>query len=325
MPPAQHHYVPRFLLKNFAHGKNPQIYVYDKSDDRSFRTNIRNVAAERGFYDLESGDSVLTIEPSLAHLEANSSRVLKKVLRQRTLRCLDADGVAILAAFVAVQFVRTKEHRLRFEHLSELFAERLREMGTTEANIEELVKGPPDPREEKLFGFRAVVGVKDIIPHFLNKAWVLFETNRKSPFFISDNPATLHNEIDHSPYGNIGLTVRGIEIYFPLSTTVCLGLLCPSIAVEFEKAKRNLKLLDEVTPGLADKSMNNPAAARAFCEGLATGTPIQIVEDNVTMMNSLQVAYSTRFVYCETDTFALVERMIRDNEKYRNALRPTIS
>jgi hypothetical protein len=42
------------------------------------------------------------------------------------------------------------------------------------------------------------------------------------------------------------------------------------------------------------------------------------------MVNSLQVMYSSRFVYCETNEFALVEMMIRNNPKYREALRPTL-
>ena len=47
------HYVPRFLLKNFAKGKKPQIFVYDKSNDKQFKTNIKNIAAETGFYDIK--------------------------------------------------------------------------------------------------------------------------------------------------------------------------------------------------------------------------------------------------------------------------------
>ena len=67
MPGEQHHYVPRFLLRNFTQGKKPQIFVYDKSNDKQFRTNIKNVAAESGFYDIEVEDGFLTLEPGLAH------------------------------------------------------------------------------------------------------------------------------------------------------------------------------------------------------------------------------------------------------------------
>src|SRR4029077_826028 len=98
--------------------------------------------------------------------------------------------------------------------------------------------------------------------------------------------------------------------------------LCPSIATEFQKGYENLKAMDRTAPGLADSLLIQPETTRAFCEGLATGSPIKVVEENVTMMNSLQVIYSSRFVFCQKNVFSLVERMINDNEKYRQALRP---
>ena len=83
MPGEQHHYVPRFLLKHFTRGKNPQIFVYDKSNDNQFRTNIKNIATENGFYDLEVDEGILTLEPGLAHIEGNTSGILQKILKEK--------------------------------------------------------------------------------------------------------------------------------------------------------------------------------------------------------------------------------------------------
>jgi hypothetical protein len=311
-------------LKNFTGGKRPSIWVYDKATDKIFQTNVKNVAVERGFYDLEMDEGVLTMEPSLANLETRTSGIVEALTREENLSNLDTPSRAILAVFLGVQFVRTKEHRLRFEHLGTLLAKALRESGAREEDVRKLVQEPKGAEGGKLAGIKALLDSRELAPHFLNKAWVLFETRREAPFYISDNPMTLHNEIDHGPYGNLGLAVKGIEIYLPISTTLCLGLLCPSIAEEFQKAYRNIQLLDESAPGLADRVMNRPQEARAFCEGLVNGTPIPMVEDNVTMLNSLQVMYSSRFVYCERDSFALVKRMISDNAKYREGLKPTV-
>lgn len=321
----KHHYVPRFLLKHFTKGKKPQIFVYDKANDNQFRTNIKNIASESDFYNIEVDDNILTLEPDLSRLEANSSRIVKKILRERTLKKLDDHEAAVLAVFLAVQFVRTKEYRLRFEHLRRLVAPKLRDVPASEEDVAEQNKSTIGLPEDKLIGFKSVIGAKEFVPHFLNKVWVLFETTAKYPFYISDNPVTLHNEVDHGFYGNIGLGVRGIEIYLPISTTLCLGLLCPSIAEEFYKAYENIRRLDRVAPGLADTIMSKPGATKAFCEGLINGTPIQVIEDNVVMINSLQVIYSSRFVYCETESFDLVKRMIKDNEKFREGLKPTVS
>ena len=58
--------------------------------------------------------------------------------------------------------------------------------------------------------------------HILNKDWVLTQTTSKYPYIISDHPVTLHNEIDHGFYGNIGFAVKGIQINMPLSDTLSL-------------------------------------------------------------------------------------------------------
>jgi len=325
MSAEQHHYVPQFLLKNFTRGKKPKVFVYDKHTGKSFRTNIKNVATENGFYDLEFKDRVLTLEPGLAHLEANTSRIIRKLLREKNVKLLNQDEVAILATFLAVQFVRTKEFRLRFEHLGELLAQKLGDMGASEKSIEESIRGPANIPQDKLFGFRFLLRVTDFVPHFLNKVWLLYETANACPFYISDNPIGLHNERDYRPYGNLGLAVPGIEIYFPISSTLCLSLLCPTIAEEFQRAHNKVRMLDQMAPDLADTTMARPAVARAFFEGLSEGTAIKIIEDNVTMINSLQVVYSSRFVYCENDAFELVERMIRDDPNCRQGLRLTIN
>jgi hypothetical protein len=93
-------------LKNFARGE--QVYVYDKSSDKRFRTNIKNIAAETGFYDLEVDADILTPEPALAQLEANTSTVIRKIVEAKSLRVLETNDIAVIAAFLAVQFVRIK-------------------------------------------------------------------------------------------------------------------------------------------------------------------------------------------------------------------------
>ncbi len=208
MQGEQQHYVPRFLLKNFTHGKKPKVFVYDKSNDKRFHTNIKNIAAENGFYDLEVEDGLLSMEPGLSRLEANTSGIIKKLIKNKDIKSLSENEVAIFALFLAVQFVRTKEHRLKFEHMGKQFVQKLRDMGTSEKQIKEIMGSSGAVPEDKLFGLRSLAEARELVPHFLNKAWLLLETTPKHQFFISDNPIGLHNDMDHGPYGNIGLAVR---------------------------------------------------------------------------------------------------------------------
>lgn len=325
MAGEQQHYVPKLLLRNFSSGKKHKIWVYDKSNGNRFHTNIKNVAAENGFYNIEVGEELLSFEPGLGQLESKASKVIKDIVRSKSIKSLDEHAVAILAMFLAVQFVRTKEHRLRYEHLGESVKRKFKKMGASEADIEEITKSGSDLPVDKLVGFKAIVGANKFVPYFINKIWVLFETSNKNPFYISDNPVTMHNELDHGPYGNIGLAVRGVEIYLPISTTLCLGILCPSLVEEYQKLHKNIEMLNQVAPGMLDKVVANHKVVSAFYEGCVNGTPIKVIEDNVTMLNSLQVIFSSRFVYCAYDSFKLVEKMINDNEKYKVGLKPVVS
>jgi hypothetical protein len=53
--PEVQHYVPKFILRNFADDKE-QLHVFDKSTGRKFRPNLKNIAGERNFYVVEDGD-----------------------------------------------------------------------------------------------------------------------------------------------------------------------------------------------------------------------------------------------------------------------------
>jgi len=98
--PKIQHYVPRCLLKNFTRGNKPQIWVYDKKTDRSFQTNVKNVAAESGFYDFEHEDVVVSMEPRLARLETSTSRLIKRIEREESIGWLSSADRMLLSLFV---------------------------------------------------------------------------------------------------------------------------------------------------------------------------------------------------------------------------------
>lgn len=318
------HYVPKFLLKQFTRGKKPKIWVYDKTNDNCFQTNIKNVAAETSFYDIELKDSRLTFEPGLANLEAKSSIYIKKIIQTGSLKVLDELGTATLAAFLAIQFVRTKEHRIRWNHLNEELRKSVVKRGFSEEAIEEFFKNESDLPKDKVFGFISIQGAKDFVPSFLDKSWVLLKTPKTCPLYISDNPITLHNDREFGLYGNIGLSVPGIQIYLPIASNLCLALFCRSHYESVQKTVADIEAMEQLAPGLSEKNASVEFARRLY-SGMVNGNSVPVVVDNVTMMNSLQVGYSTRFVYCESNDFGLVRKMIDSDPSVRNAPRPTLT
>lgn len=318
MPVENQHYVPKFILKKFSSGKKPKIWAFDKSNDKVFKTNVKNIASEKGFYEfiipeIESSETV-SMEKHLSSIEAMASPVFKKICSDKNLKDLTKEHGSIMMLFVTVQFVRTKEYRERFVGLGETIKEKAKSIGATNTQIDDLIGN--DEENKTLIGLSAFNNINYFLPRFADKAWLLFETTMDAPFYISDNPVVLHNEIDYSPYGSLGISVKGIEIYFPISSTLCLVIYCPSIADKImEMAERierlnGMPVLDEVMQSTVD-----------LAHGLRNGTSISINTKHVKMINSFQVTFSTRYVYNEDGNFDLVKEMISNNNAYRTALR----
>ena len=115
---------------------------------------------------------------------------------------------------------------------------------------------------------------------FMNKVWMLNESN--SSFLISDNPVTLQNTTDKSEIrGTLGLDSYGIEIYLPLSPSLSLCLFCEKL---FENSGYNKKYI----PNL-------------ICE-----------PENVENINSLQIAYSERFIFSHKNEFESVKKQLKN-------------
>ncbi len=119
----------------------------------------------------------------------------------------------------------------------------------------------------------------DLMPYFLNKSWILYSTTQEHPFYNSDNPIVRFNRNQHQFLSTLGLRALGIEIYLPLSSTLCLGFLCPTIKLPFR--------------------------IRLF------GGALKLRPANVEHLNSLQVFNAEQFVYSQRDDFTLVREMLQ--------------
>src|SRR4051812_1172721 len=96
------HYVPQLLLKGFAPEKRKQVYAFDKNTGSVFRSSIRNLASERGFYYLGSGPDPNRVDRWLGRLEEATAPIIRSIRNRRTLNHLQSVERQWLAAFIAV-------------------------------------------------------------------------------------------------------------------------------------------------------------------------------------------------------------------------------
>jgi hypothetical protein len=313
--PKIQHTVPQFILKNFSAGKKRQIYVFDKRQETAFRTNIKNAACEQHFYDLDIQSQIYTFEPSLAAVEAEASHILQTVVTANSLSQLSTKQRRLLSKFVAVQFARVNRIRQGIGQMNMSIEEKLGQLGANPADV----KGFKHLSEEEIkeTSLSILAGCHDYARHIFDKTWILFQTSDSNPFYISDNPVTLQNMYDFRPRGNLGLAVKGIEIYFPVSKLLTLGMICPSYLASFQAIRRTNDVLRNCGIPQITPTERSRAQVEELINGLEAGTPISIVKENVINLNSLQVAFSTRFIYSCIDDFALVRDMLAADSRLK--------
>lgn len=279
----QQHYVPRFYLRRFANNAE-QLYAFDKVNRRSFFTSIQNVAAEHNYLDipgLEEGHiSEQFMETRyLKVFEDEARQALGEIVNQLEsgeFRRIRGKRRRQLARFIAIQSMRTPEHRRQVSEIDRLVEEaKLRiQLERTQpelANAVLHVEAPPE-REVHLHAL-ALLNlplIEQLTRALLDLNWIVFESPSGNPFWASDNPIVRYSHHRDPLQRLTGFASAGVEIACPISPRYLIALV----------DAREFHFL---------------ASARGERSLLAT--------EFVDFYNALQVTQATRFIYASTDQF----------------------
>lgn len=309
------HFVPQFLLRNFAFNNKSQLHAFDKHTDREFIISVGDAAAQSGFYEFALEEETVSLEGTLASLEGASSEVIQNIVATESLTNLtDADRVT-LALFICVQQSRSLNWHLMLADLNEEIRQKAQRIA--EETNSKLPSEFFDENADDAVALMCISMAREFVPIILAKPWILQRVSGSSLLQISDSPTTLHNTNEFGPYGNLGFAVPGIELQLPLSCKLNLWIICPSLYAKLKEGYEtalNLKCLYGKSSPLIDRAIG-------LVEKIRNGKPTSLSEDNVIHYNSLQIIFSDRFVYSHDGDFELVKRMISDNEKYRRGIR----
>ena len=236
---SRHHTVPRCYLKRFAIKRNNDYYcfAYDKRTKATFESNIENLSVERDFYTLNNVTDPLVWEDYYAiKIEPMMNRVLDKICNlaetslivSETTILNDEDKVNISIIIIS-QMMRGKSARL--------FAETKRSniISNVLNEIEEKYKISDDLKNHLYsedFWKLALAGAStsfehiiNLVPHLLNRYWILYKVEGNNEFITSDNPVLMVNPItgEMLPF-NTGLNTRGTICFYPISSTLLIGI-----------------------------------------------------------------------------------------------------
>jgi hypothetical protein len=322
------HYVPKFILRNFlSDEKKEQVSVFRKSTGKGFVTSIRNIMAERRFHEFAiSPDYLASFEGAICQIEETLLPTYRKVVEQRRLDRSDEER-ANLATFMAFQFVRTRQQREQFVRMEEQIKAHLAKLGGTIEQLEGY-----EPLTEDRLTEQHIRLIRSAVPEFAQnigaKDLLLLSAPEGRSFYLADSPVCLHNsEPAHPLFGNLGLAVRGIEIYLPLTANLMLAAWCPSLldkihnehhrqSAEHQGELLSMLMRNEISPAQMRIQLSALAALRKPVDNLlsafASGEPIILDESNMDFCNSLQMNYARDYVICKQGDFALARRFVSE-------------
>ncbi len=278
-PRENQHSVPGFILSNFnISDKDGRIYVFDKQTQKSYISNVVDVA-EEGFYNFESKGAIKTIETTILNeLDNGTSEVVKKILQEESFGNLNESEKLLLSRYIIVQIFRVGIIR---EAITEHYKEK-------KTNIDE-------KKIKKLSIWITERSGK--YASFINdKTWWLFKTSETNPFYVSDNPVTWQNIKGYGQHSTIcwdlGITAERTQIYFPISKLLSLGFFCRNYEkrIRYGHIPKQYEVLKNNKPDIAER-------IEQLMSGLETGCAVPILEEEVINQNISQYNLSLRKIY----------------------------
>jgi hypothetical protein len=348
--PKHQHFVPQFLLRSWGAGKNYQVHVFDKQAGRIFASPAKKVGAERGFYNMpesvtrelierfraERGPDalplgfedgvILSAEGTLATIETRAARVIQSVLDTESLARVSPDDRLWLAGFATVQFLRTPYIRDMFGALVRGMREKITPLIQSHGHDVEsalAMAGLPAPTPDRIAEAHLqhlARGVRELLPYFLHKQWMIERAPQGERLYIGDNPITQWNNSPDTTgtTSAVGLGLPHSEVALPLSPRINLRLLDGATVQMIRDRARNYEMARHVglTRVVSEETVHwLRDTTRALDDGIAR----ELHPEEVTRLNARQVRMASRFVYAADDNFELAQRMLREHPEMRGA------
>ena len=271
--PKLHHYVPRFYLRRFSDASG-YLWIWERDQDRVFRTKPSRVAAERDFYRIaelaEIGHDPLLMEKQFSHLEGEVAQItsqwldwLRKINPQEKIEIPDVNR-DLLSLYLALQFFRTADAR-----------------AILSAFAEEQEDAKPLSAVERQRLHLEMLWNSDILRELAirikNATWVFARNRTSIPFVSSDNPISFRTA-DNSMWIKVGIWSAGTYSVFPLAPDIVMY--CHPAEPPWEKLGRFDCCL----------------------------SPVSLTEEMVESENTAQVFMASRFVISSRNDFDLARQ-----------------
>jgi len=287
---------------------------------------------ERDYNNVRIDDTVISFENRFTHIENLAAPVIARIIEYKNIDSLSDDDLAKLHLFVVVQLLRSKSRRLDQDVVVNEVRKRW-----PDAKINPQPDRISDVELAKLAALKATFEKLDELARPLAlKHLLLMVRDCKDTLYISDNPLVMHNQRTFGPYGNIGLLVPDVEIYYPLSPDVVLTYLCPSsLADAQDKQTEAERYADSffarkvLSPtGISQADLATLERIRAeirrskdYNRLIRECRVVPMDEQNVLYVNSLQLSSSHRFIAASSPDFHFAKRALQERPHWKEGVR----
>lgn len=236
-----HHYISQFYLKGFTKSSEEKgnLCVYDKFQNKHFKSNPRNIASKRDFNKVTHDENPNIIEDELAKVEGALSISFREVIRNNSYP--NEKQLNHIINFITLTALRNPKMRVLFDNFykdianklmmmtmasEEIYLDQCRQSGIKEKDIIPYNKQKEfiEDKSRYTLEINQETHIKNELETLdslnellLKRNWYIVISSEKSGEFItSDYPVSLISLIDRGTFG-VGFGLEKTEVVFPIS------------------------------------------------------------------------------------------------------------
>lgn len=262
--PIRQHYVPKLYLKRFAikNNKKYEIYAYDKSKQKLFKTKIENVALENNFYTDENLSDKYYLEKYFGKkIEPNMEIFIRKLIKiYSSYNVLNndylmSDELKIDFSYIIIFQLLRGKHTFEYgfklapvivKEKAKLINERfggvqlsMSDYFMEEVNQRGLVK---NVLIEQLFNNDRMEFLTEII---FNKKWTIYVYSKDS-LLTCDEPVIVRNSrTNKTKLFNVGLIKNHTEVYYAITPRILIYLY--DERTDKKSSDRSIRYVDDIS------------------------------------------------------------------------------
>lgn len=324
---VRQHTVPRFLLENFSfisekNKRSKQVFAFNKQNKNVVTMSLNDATVHSRFYNLKKKQKNVSIESLLSLYEGRASTVIRNLLSHKDVKVLTEKDRGDLARFVTVQWLRSRGEYENQKHIAQSLYNSIKSKGINDEKIEAYFSDENFERNSKGNFLSQIVNCDFEVSVISGKEWLLFETKKDRPFYISDNPVTLYNDIDFGYWSNTGIALQGIQIYLPISSTLTLAMICPSI---FQKLREEREFIYKCIVNKIGGKQLNVFERLDFLKSMLDTRQVHVEDWRLRHLNNLQLWRSERFIFSSLNEFEQDMKLLEDCPELIFGPRSTVS